>query len=221
MSLPARAVGGIYAIRNLLDQKLYVGSAMFLERRKKEHFQALRGGYHFNRHLQCAWRRDGEANFVFEVLEIVPDRADLIAREQYYIDSLRAYDDSVGYNLRRKAESNLGIKFSPEAVAKNRAARFGKKRSEEAKRLTSQTMKGCPKTAQHAENIAAAKRGVSRPAEMVEQLAKKFRRFDEQQVGSIKALRGNGKTYAAIAREFGCTESTIHRVINGVGLAYR
>src|SRR5471030_1553876 len=100
MAFASPSTGGIYAIRNLGDGKLYVGSAVSLERRRKDHFRMLRGGYHVNKHLQAAWIKHGETAFVFETLEIVEDRLQLIEREQFYIDFFGACSPGNGYNRR-------------------------------------------------------------------------------------------------------------------------
>ena len=53
---------GIYAIENLLNGKIYVGSSMNLNRRKAQHLYALRNNCHHNSHLQSAFNKHGEAN---------------------------------------------------------------------------------------------------------------------------------------------------------------
>ena len=67
-------MGSIYKIINVVNGKLYIGSTMHkFSKRKSEHLTALRKGYHFNSHLQSAWNKYGEENFIFEILERFSD----------------------------------------------------------------------------------------------------------------------------------------------------
>lgn len=77
---------GIYEIRNKISGKQYIGSSVDVERRRIEHIAALQQGEHFNPHLQHSWNKWGEQNFVFDVIEEVNDRDELLAREQVYLD---------------------------------------------------------------------------------------------------------------------------------------
>lgn len=60
---------GIYRIRNLINEKIYIGSADNLDRRKNEHWKELRDQSHCNPHLQASWNKHGEISFTFEVVE--------------------------------------------------------------------------------------------------------------------------------------------------------
>ncbi|HWS83372.1 MAG TPA: NUMOD3 domain-containing DNA-binding protein, partial [Ktedonobacteraceae bacterium] len=116
--IPKRS--GIYAIINQRNQHIYIGSAVNLFRRKKEHFKDLEAGKHNNPHLQNAYNRDGSKAFLFVVVEHVEHVENLISREQHYIDNL-----SPKYNIAPIAGSTLGIMYSPEVKAKLSAARRG------------------------------------------------------------------------------------------------
>lgn len=89
---------GIYQIRNLIDDKVYVGSAKDFNIRKLRHFNALVNGKHHSIKLQRAVEKHGIENFVFEHIESVPYQKDIIVnREQYWIDTLNS--KKVGYNI--------------------------------------------------------------------------------------------------------------------------
>lgn len=60
---------GIYQIRNLLNGKIYVGSAIELIDRKKGHFSDLKYKHHHNDKLQEEYNVYGEQNFIFEIIE--------------------------------------------------------------------------------------------------------------------------------------------------------
>ena len=90
---------GIYKIENLINGKIYIGSASInFIIRWNSHKNELKNNKHPNIHLQNAWNLYGEENFVFEVIEEVPileneSKKDFKLRlvddrEQYYLDTL-------------------------------------------------------------------------------------------------------------------------------------
>lgn len=97
-----KVICGIYKITDIVTNKIYVGSAKDIEERWKEHKSLLRRNKHTNSHLQSAWNLDGESNFVFEVIEECPE-TERFKREQYYLDLTQCYNDSIGYNIAKKA----------------------------------------------------------------------------------------------------------------------
>lgn len=64
-----RKIAGIYIITNILDNKKYVGSSKNIKKRWDGHKNSLRRNSHRNRHLQSAWNKYGEKNFVFSIIE--------------------------------------------------------------------------------------------------------------------------------------------------------
>ena len=60
---------GIYLIKNILDDKVYIGSSINLKDRRYKHFWMLERGIHDNQHLQNSYNKFGEENFKFEILE--------------------------------------------------------------------------------------------------------------------------------------------------------
>jgi group I intron endonuclease len=65
----------IYVIRNVVDQKFYVGSTSNMRERFRTHRAKLRRGVHHCHHLQAAWNKYGEDVFRFEVVERLPEDA--------------------------------------------------------------------------------------------------------------------------------------------------
>jgi len=59
---------GIYQIRNLITGDLYIGQSINLMNRKGQHFSCLRLNRNNHPHLQNAFNKYGEENFVFEIL---------------------------------------------------------------------------------------------------------------------------------------------------------
>lgn len=98
----------IYQIRNIIDNKIYIGSAKYKRKRFFHHRSQLRINKHANILLQRAWNKYGEDVFEFQVLEqVTPEN--LITREQFYLDKFKPFAPR-GYNICRTAGSTLGRK---------------------------------------------------------------------------------------------------------------
>lgn len=117
---------GIYAIEGKIGE-IYVGSAVSIPKRKREHYTALRKGKHPNRHLQAAFDKYGESYFTFKVLEIVKDTSKLLYYEQLWLDIAFTSADTV-YNILTKAGNSLGFRFTDEQKQKVSKALTGKKK---------------------------------------------------------------------------------------------
>ena len=59
---------GVYAIRSLDGECLYVGSAINIRVRWIAHVRHLRGGFHHSRALQRYWNKHGPHSLVFEII---------------------------------------------------------------------------------------------------------------------------------------------------------
>ena len=57
---------GIYAIENLTNGRMYIGSAQRFNKRWKEHLRALERGVHHSRFLQRDWDKCGSEAFRFK-----------------------------------------------------------------------------------------------------------------------------------------------------------
>ena len=80
---------GIYQIRNLVNNKIYIGSTVDIKTRWRTHKNNLRRNLDRpNKYLQNSWNKHGENNFIFELIEEVGDREILLTREQHYLDKL-------------------------------------------------------------------------------------------------------------------------------------
>lgn len=76
----------IYRIRNVVNNKFYVGSTINTESRFKAHRRRLRAGNHQSPHMQAAWNKYGEECFKFEVLMHIEDVNELLSVEQVWLD---------------------------------------------------------------------------------------------------------------------------------------
>lgn len=132
---------GVYMIKNKVNGKFYIGSSIDIHVRWTKHKRCLRNGNHHSLHLQRAWDKYGEDNFDFIVLEETdPDKT--YEREQHYLDILKPYDNSIGYNMIHNAvggglcgELNpmFGKHHSEETIDKIRQAKIGVKHTDEWK----------------------------------------------------------------------------------------
>ena len=146
---------GIYKIVCAPTGKVYVGSATDLRSRHNRHFRLLRMGEHYNKYLQSAWNKYGEAAFEFIVIELIL-LSFLLEREQYWIDKLKACNRKKGFNLYPLAGSSLGYRHTEETRQKMREAHKGVHRSDEHRRSLSVSLKGRVRSAQTVQRIRDA-----------------------------------------------------------------
>ncbi len=100
---------GIFAIRNLVNGKVFVGSSKDLAAIFNRIRFQLYAGAHPNKPLEADWKQHGTGKFEFEVLEELFPRddlnydyaADLETLEDLWLEKLGPYGDK-GYNERKK-----------------------------------------------------------------------------------------------------------------------
>jgi group I intron endonuclease len=122
---------GVYKITNLINNKLYVGSAINIKNRFKTHKRLLKNNKHFNNHLQSSYNKYGIDNFIYDIIEITSIDT-LLKKECFWITELNANNPKYGYNKRLVVNSNLGIKLSEETKRKLSESHLGHKRSDDA-----------------------------------------------------------------------------------------
>lgn len=111
-------ISGIYQIQSKIKpERIYIGSAINIQKRKIGHLGLLRKNKHHSIRLQNHYNKYGESDLVFSIIEPCLSEY-LITREQYYIDNLKTW-----FNVRVIAESNLGIHWTSES-RKNRSDSF-------------------------------------------------------------------------------------------------
>lgn len=154
--MPFRRTHGIYRIRNIVSGSCYIGSAVSLDRRRREHFKAMERGTHQNQALQRAWNKYGQAALVFEVLELLSDVRLLVGAEQRWIDS-----ESPRYNIAKIAGSTLGIPCSPEKALKISESKRGVPRliPPEVRAKMAASLRRHKRTPEHRANLSAANLG--------------------------------------------------------------
>ena len=90
---------GIYMIKNLINNKIYIGKSKDIVRRWYEHKSDLRHNHHDNCYLQNSWNKYGESCFEFNIIERCLNEEDLDEREKFHIFFYKADDKNFGYNL--------------------------------------------------------------------------------------------------------------------------
>jgi predicted GIY-YIG superfamily endonuclease len=122
---------GVYIIICRANLKAYIGSSYQIHERWLEHYRELKKNQHNNDHLQRAWNKYGEDQFMVGVLEYT-SKNNLFEREQVYLDRFKPFGDA-GFNILPRAGGREGgFTHTPEVRAQISAKTRGKKKSPEA-----------------------------------------------------------------------------------------
>lgn len=113
---------GIYAIKNKINNKHYVGQSENIMVRWKDHKQKLKSNKHANKYLQHSWNKYGKHNFEFIILEETLFKL-LNEKEIFWCNKLESYYYQNGYNI-KPAGSFL---LSEESKRKISLSKKGKK----------------------------------------------------------------------------------------------
>lgn len=125
---------GVYMIRNDINKKIYIGSAINIRKRLKRHLTHLNNNIHHSIHLQRSWNKNGYSNFSFFLLKEIDScnkttkqlKNELLEIEQYFMDLFQSYDSLKGFNICKIAGNILGRKDSLETRMKKSIALSGK-----------------------------------------------------------------------------------------------
>lgn len=151
---------GIYRITCIATKKIYIGSAVSLRRRWKEHRGELRHNKHGNPYLQKAWNKYSEEAFTFEALEFVLSPF-LLEREQYWMDKLKPFEKDKGFNIAQSAWNSLGVKRSPETLEKKRIAATGRTHTPESIELMRASQRARYRSPEEIERVRALQKRVA------------------------------------------------------------
>ena len=144
---------GIYIIKNTIDNRVYIGSAVNLAVRKGTHFYDLRNNKHHNSHLQNFVNKYGIDNLSFDVLEFC-EKSILLEREQHYFTQYQNRFNIcqiAGNSLNRLCSNETKLKISK----KLKGVLKGIPKSENTKKAMRK-----PKSKEHSEKIKLAQKSV-------------------------------------------------------------
>lgn len=99
----------IYKIRNVVNNKFYVGSTTNTRERFRTHRSRLRKGTHHCRHLQASWNKYGEDCFKFEVQEVVENATKLWEAEARWLTE--HYGKAYCYNAGSSPDAPMRGRF--------------------------------------------------------------------------------------------------------------
>lgn len=184
-------VSGIYKL--MLDDKIYIGSAINLYNRINLHkFQLLKNKHH-NILVQRKFNKIRQLNF--EVLEFC-NKELLIKREQYYLDVLNPE-----LNLNRIANNRLGSKLSKESIEKRKNTirnKGGFKHSHETKIKIGLAQLGVKRS----EEIKLKTTGSNNPNSL----------FTNEDIKNILELLSMGIKIKDVATRYNCNRNTIAKI---------
>ena len=152
---------GIYKILNLINNRVYIGQAINIHSRLRDHKECLYGNRHANEHLQNAWNKYGSDAFEFSIIEECEEDK-LTEREQYWIDYYGGINSDKTYNQRdagshgkHSDESKLKISLSQKGISKSP----GRKVSEYGKKILSESHMGIIPSLETRKKMSLAQKG--------------------------------------------------------------
>jgi group I intron endonuclease len=219
-----KPVGGIYIIINLVNGKMYVGSAI-----------VHRMGNRFHKHLyggtgsslvRAAVKKYGLSNFAFVVIESVAsidnveDNSQLLARENNYIGTLRPQ-----YNIAQQAGNTFGVKHTDATKASMRENYSSERREmigslNRGQKLSEGTVEAIRQAALNRPCMSDSSR------DKVSANSAKAQLYSISRVDGASFLSTEGKvvysdvlrTLPVVALFIGCGEKTVRRAMTSNGI---
>lgn len=209
---------GVYRIRNIINGKVYIGSASEIAARWRVHKNRLRAGKHHSPHLQSAWKMYGENFFEFEVLETCPVEVSR-ERESELIKEARSFIPEFGYNV---ITDPMYPSPTKESIEKNRQAHLGKKHSKETIEKIRLGNSGKIVAEETRKKISQALQGKSRPKSVIEKVSNsilgKYERnpsYSEEQLRELLIGFKEKKSRKQISKDSGIPIHKIYAVKYG------
>lgn len=124
---------GVYCIRNIANNKVYIGSSEDIGRRWWRHKADLNKNKHSNLHLQNAWNKYGKNYFELSLVEECSILL-LVSKEDFWMEHYNSRNEFKGYNLasaNRTVWSEQSRRKAPLSHMGAKNINFGKKRPKE------------------------------------------------------------------------------------------
>ena len=205
------SICGIYAIRNLVNQKIYIGQSWDIRKRFREHKHHFGFDNHCNQYLQRAWNKHGSVNFAFEILEECLE-GELNEKEISYILKYRQLTEV--YNLCDGGYGIRGYTHTEETREKLRELKklqplwmLGRHHSEETKRKLSEINMGKKIPKEVVMRSVESRKGYRHSAEARRKMSesskgsvgpKGFKRSEEAKKKLSEMRRGQNSTSAKL-----------------------
>lgn len=181
---------GVYCIKNIKNNKVYIGQSININRRRYDHKRLLEQGKHNNIYLQREFNKYGSDSFTFEIIKYCPIE-ELDNCEIQLIKELQCMDNKYGYNMESGGNKN---KIVSEATRQKKVGR-------------NNPMYGVKLSNARIEQLRVANRGNSDL-------------LNKEDVKVIKSRLVNGERNSDIARDYGVVNSTIDKIANGTNWAW-
>lgn len=212
---PPINVSGIYMIKNINNNKLYIGSSKNIAKRWERHKYDLNKNRHPNSHLQNAWNKYGKDSFIFEIVEKCKEE-DLIIREELNISIL-----SPQYN--KISIINGQIIFSEES--KNRMSESAKKKifTEEHRKNMSNSRKNKKLSEDTKQKISLSNSGKTIPLDTRKKISDTLKSKSEinpnaklnwEKVYEIRDLYKDGYKCKELMELYNIGETAIYSIVN-------
>lgn len=118
----------IYKITNKINNMVYIGSSIEVERRWRQHKEASinEKDHHYNYPLMIAFREFGIANFTFEVIETLNNWEEMIKAEHNWIIKENCIFPN-GYNQTDRTDSPMFDPNIAKKVSDTKREKYGKR----------------------------------------------------------------------------------------------
>ena len=171
---------GIYSIRNITNNKVYIGKTNKFSRRFATHKCALKRKCkkQENQHLINAWHKYGKENFTFEIIEIVDINSNfdsfLKERELFWMEFYKSTERKFGYNLRMDSSTKMIVheetkKWQSENLKGNNNPNFGNKWTDEMKEKASIYLKEQFRSGERKINFIGCRKGIDNKLKLWEE----------------------------------------------------
>jgi group I intron endonuclease len=181
---------GVYQIRNVTNNKRYIGSTNDLRGRWRKHKLSLFKDAHHSIKLQRAWNKANENDFVFEVL-LYCDPENCLMYEQIALDGIKP-----AYNVCKIADAPM----------------TGRKHSAKTKVAISKSLRG-NKYALGYKHTEETKARISK-TNLLTNIGEKngWAKLSNSDVITIKVMLSCGYSCTELGKEFGVSKSTISAI---------
>ena len=206
---------GVYQIVCKTTQKIYVGSAVNLNKRIKRHLHELRNQKHCSKHLQNAFNLYGEESFYVIILEEFESitRYDLLTREQFFLDELTPYNRETGYNTCHQAKSPAQLNFTKERKDKlsNSLKLYHLQNpvSQETRNKIGDSNRGKKMSLESIEKIRISKTGLKQTEDNISKRAKSYSFIKD-------GILYEGSNLKRFAEEHNCHRPNLGLVLRGI-----